>query len=696
MGSQAASAIPEETAYPIMVLLVDDQSFVAALLQRELANEKDISIHYCQDSSQAVGTAEKVGPTVILLDLNMPGIDGLTVCRFIRAHPATRDIPVIMLSSNDVPATKAAAFAAGANDYIVKLPDAIELIARLRYHSASYINKLQRDDAYRALRASQMKLEEINSQLQQLASFPRMDPNPVIEVNAAREITYLNPAAEKLFPDLAAKGLEHPLLKGQKIPFELFEQGEEREVVLETVLGERTYEQHVYYVAESSLIRIRVLDITARKAAEAEHRRLSKAVEDSFEAIMLTDMERRISYVNPAFTRLFGFSEQEAIGQSIDYMAVADAPYPTPGQALEAAHEQGVYSGEAQRRSKDGRAILVLLNVAAVRDEHNKISGYVSNMTDLTELKRIEVEARQRMEELTHANAELRELNVKLEQAQNQLMQSEKMASIGLLAAGVAHEINNPIGYIQSNLGTLATYIKQFLAVLDACEQAELSAPDGNKLPAGLAELIKGGEIAYLRQDAVALLSESQEGIDRVKNIVKNLKEFSHISTGEKWNHEDIHRGLDSTLNVIGNELKYKCEVVKEYGELPPVECLLAQLNQVFMNLLINAAQAIETRGTITIRTGAHDEQIWIEIADNGKGIPPENLKRIFDPFFTTKPVGTGTGLGLSVSYSIIKKHHGRIEVESTEGKGSVFRVWLPVKQPVGDDGALAKEDIQT
>ena len=170
MDSQTAAAATEEIAHRIMVMLVDDQPFVAALLQRELTHEKDISLHYCQDPSQAVSTAEKVGPTVILLDLTMPGIDGLTVCQFIRAHPAIRDIPVIMLSSNDDAVTKADAFAAGANDYIVKLPDAVELVARLRYHSASYINKLQKDDAYRALRASQIQLAELNMQLLKLAN----------------------------------------------------------------------------------------------------------------------------------------------------------------------------------------------------------------------------------------------------------------------------------------------------------------------------------------------------------------------------------------------------------------------------------------------------------------------------------------------------------------------------------------------
>jgi len=170
MDPQLASAAFEEIAHPFMVMLVDDQTFVAELLRRQLLNEKDINFHYCQDPSMAVSTAERIGPTVILLDFEMPELDGLTICQFIRAHPATRDIPVIMLSSNDDPATKAAAFAAGANDYLVKLPDSVELIARLRYHSASYINKLQRDDAYRALRASQIKLEELNIRLLKLAN----------------------------------------------------------------------------------------------------------------------------------------------------------------------------------------------------------------------------------------------------------------------------------------------------------------------------------------------------------------------------------------------------------------------------------------------------------------------------------------------------------------------------------------------
>ncbi|MEW5944004.1 MAG: ATP-binding protein, partial [Pseudomonadota bacterium] len=188
-----------------------------------------------------------------------------------------------------------------------------------------------------------------------------------------------------------------------------------------------------------------------------------------------------------------------------------------------------------------------------------------------------------------------------------------------------------------------------------------------------------------------ALMSESKEGISRVKQIVQNLKDFSHVGAEDEWQWADLHKGLDSTLNIVWNELKYKAEVVKEYGNLPEVECLPSQLNQVFMNLLVNAGHAIEERGVITIRTGVEGEQVWVEIADTGKGIAPEHLSKIFDPFFTTKPVGKGTGLGLSLSYSIVQKHQGRIEVHSEVGKGAAFRVWLPQRR-----AAIEKTDPRT
>jgi signal transduction histidine kinase len=166
-----------------------------------------------------------------------------------------------------------------------------------------------------------------------------------------------------------------------------------------------------------------------------------------------------------------------------------------------------------------------------------------------------------------------------------------------------------------------------------------------------------------------------------VKKIVQDLRDFSRIDSTE-WNEADLNAGLESTLNVVRNELKYKAEVVKNMGELPPVRCHLGQINQVFMNLLVNAAQAIEERGTITLASGADGPWVWVSVEDTGKGMAPEVLKRIFEPFFTTKPVGKGTGLGLSLAYDIVKNHGGRIEVQSEPGRGTRFQVWLPVAGP--------------
>jgi len=274
-----------------------------------------------------------------------------------------------------------------------------------------------------------------------------------------------------------------------------------------------------------------------------------------------------------------------------------------------------------------------------------------------------------------------RALIKKLEAAQNQLMQSEKLASIGQLAAGVAHEINNPIGFVYSNLGSLEKYIQDAFEMLDLYEQAEVAITD-NEILRKLKTAKNKLDIVFIKDDLRALMNESKDGITRVKNIVQNLKDFSHVDIVEQWHFTNLHNGIDSTLNIVNNEIKYKANVVRNYGVIPEIECLSSQLNQVFMNILVNASHAIEEQGTITISTGQNNDEIWIEITDTGSGIPPQNLQKIFDPFFTTKPVGKGTGLGLSLSYGIIQKHHGRIEVHSIVGKGSTFKVCLPIKQP--------------
>ena len=277
----------------------------------------------------------------------------------------------------------------------------------------------------------------------------------------------------------------------------------------------------------------------------------------------------------------------------------------------------------------------------------------------------LRTEQMERIEGLSQLNEEMRAMNVQLQATQQQLLQSEKMASIGQLAAGVAHEINNPVGYVYSNLGTLNGYVGELLAVV-----RHLQGKGDGQAPCC--------DVDFLAEDIPQLMSETREGLDRVKKIVQDLKDFSRIDKSDDWEDANLVKGLESTLNIVQNEIKYKAAVVKELVPLPDVSCLPTQLNQVFMNLLVNAAQAIPHRGTITLRSGFDDAHVWVEIGDDGCGIPPEVQARIFEPFYTTKPVGKGTGLGLSVSYSIVQKHNGRIELASAPGQGTRFRVVLP------------------
>ena len=326
---------------------------------------------------------------------------------------------------------------------------------------------------------------------------------------------------------------------------------------------------------------------------------------------------------------------------------------------------------------------------AALRRANDNLEHLLAQRTaQLAEANaRLEDDIRQRSAadaELRQRNLELTDLNAKLSMAQQQLVQSEKLASIGELAAGVAHEINNPIGYIFSNFGTLQSYLDQLFDMLAVYQEAEASAPPAlaEALAAKRAEI----DLDFLRDDIPSLMRESKEGIVRVRHIVQDLKDFSRTDASQEWGWANLHAGIDSTLNIVANEVKYKADVIKQYGSIPEIECLPSQINQVIMNLIVNAAHAIgEQRGTITLRTGLDGDQVWVEVADNGSGISRENLSRIFDPFFTTKAIGKGTGLGLSLAYGIVQKHHGRIEVDTELGKGTCFRIVLPVRHVPGE-----------
>lgn len=324
------------------------------------------------------------------------------------------------------------------------------------------------------------------------------------------------------------------------------------------------------------------------------------------------------------------------------------------------------------------RSIRQLANLAVRRA--NDLSAINSDLTDEI-FNRINFQA-----ELVIKNDEIQKMNAKLEDAQNQLIQQEKLASLGQLAAGVAHEINNPVGYINSNLAMLKKYSDRALALIDTLDTTiENANVDNIKQSAGQAK--RQYKLDTLKRNMVAVIEESQEGLGRVKKIVQDLKDFSRIDESE-WKWANLHEGIDSTLNIAWNEIKYNANVHKDYGELPEVECVPSQINQVIMNLLVNSAHAMETSGNITIRTRQEGGHVKIEVEDDGCGIPDDIIGRIFDPFFTTKDVGKGTGLGLSLSYGIIQKHNGNLLVESTPGTGTKFTIILPIQhfQPSNQD----------
>ena len=392
--------------------------------------------------------------------------------------------------------------------------------------------------------------------------------------------------------------------------------------------------------------------ITQTQLIESRQR-LHDIAESAADWFWETDAELRFTHFSDRFYGAMQIQPAQIIGRRYWETArtedVARAPEKWRKHREDMEQQRPFRDFEYETSALD-RTVHISVSGKPFYDVAEQFLGYRGTATDITELVR----------------------------TRGRLLQADKMASIGKLAAGVAHEINNPVGFVKSNLGSLHRYIEGLLRLLTAYEKH-----DGIIPPAAHEQLqILKSEIDfdYLKTDLGKLLEESKDGLHRVQQIVGDLKDFSRAGDAQ-WGCADLHRCLDSTLNIVGNEIKYKAELIKDYGTLPPVECIPSQLNQVLMNLLVNAADAITEQGRITVRTGCDAVEAWVEISDTGCGIGAADLKRIFDPFYTTKPIGKGTGLGLSVSYDIVHKHGGRIEVESAPGQGTTFRMHLPIKR---------------
>ena len=392
----------------------------------------------------------------------------------------------------------------------------------------------------------------------------------------------------------------------------------------------------------------------------AKVEKISREWELSFDCIddiiFLMDGAGQIQRINQAVERHYHVCVKKLVGRSVDSFL----PKSVVPQFF--ADEQGEFFDERVEKSFSWQAFEFLKQSEETRGVR------VVTLHDVTEMRAL--------------TDQLEKAYESQKAAQSQLVQQEKMASIGQLAAGVAHEINNPVGFIRSNLNTLGKYLQRFDDHIDTLEHL-LQQTGQEELIAQANKSRKEKKLNLISQDAVQLIEESVEGTNRVSVIVQNLKSFSRVDdTGLRW--ADLNECLEASLSIAWNEIKYNSRIEKDYGDLPQVLCNPQQLNQVILNLLVNAAQAIEQQGVITLKSWADSQWAYISVQDTGCGMSPEVKKRIFDPFYTTKEVGKGTGLGLSICYDIISKHHGSISVDSILAQGTTFRIQLPL-QPLED-----------
>ena len=486
--------------------------------------------------------------------------------------------------------------------------------------------------------------------------------------------------------------------------YELYRTGKPIEILeLEAIRKDETraiYETSVSLIrdSEGKPIGFRGVsrDITARKKmeealrqSEEKHRHILENMEEGYFEM---DLVGNFTFVNNAECRNLGYPKEELIGRN-NRQYQDEATIRRMYQIFNNMYKTGepIKIIDIEIIRKDGTKKFNEISVSLIRDSKGKKIGFSGVSRDITERKRADDALKKNREELIRKNQELEEsrknIQLTLEKlgaayeelktSQAKILQQEKMASIGQLAAGVAHEINNPMAFIASNLGTLDKYIRRLKDFIQAQSEAikSLKATDAiEKLEKKRKEL----KLDYTIDDIDLLVKESHDGSERVQKIVQELNRFSRVDDAE-YKDTNINECIESSINIVWNELKHKATLHKDYGNLPPAKCYPQKLNQVFVNLLINAIQAIEKKGKIKIKTWEKDGSIWVTVSDTGCGIPRENQSKIFEPFFTTKEVGKGTGLGLSISYEIMQRHKGELSFQSEKGKGTIFTIRMPI-----------------
>ena len=406
-------------------------------------------------------------------------------------------------------------------------------------------------------------------------------------------------------------------------------------------------------------------------------------IQESPDMIFICSPEMKILDTNRAGLMLLGYHSKDEFLRISDLEKIYQNPKNMEKWKQLMENHGYVKEFEATLLKNNGQLVAALQTSSVIRDSADQIIAYVSIIRDVTESMRDQMHVHK-------MNVDLIDSLYTLRKNQPKLVQQEKLASIGQLAAGIAHELNNPIGFISSNFTSLKSYIyviKEYIQYYEE-ETSKMVQRDVSmgQLLKNLNTFKEKEKLEYIFHDIDDLVNESMEGIQRITEIVRSLRNFSRIDTESEIEQYDINDALESTLTVAKNEIKYVADVGKQYSEVPLIECVGGEINQVLLNIIVNAAQSIksqnrEDRGYIEVRTFADEEYVYCKIKDDGPGMPKEILGKIYDPFFTTKEAGKGTGLGLSISYDIIvHKHRGDLIAESTVGKGTTFTIKIPIK----------------
>lgn len=609
------------------VLVVDDEEIIRSLF-RKTFNGMNLEFSEASDGAKALEMVSTQEYDLIITDIRMPDIDGVDLLRKVKQKTPLTEVIVITGYANENAAIEAVRL--GAYDFIKKPFESAQKVARVAQNALEK-QQLERQnrDLVADLRRKVFELQvlyDLSDKLTEVSGFSQM---AFLILDSLDKLAPYKTAAIVLFGKDEIAGV----LQATRTL------SEEEMASIKAALNEKLHD------LTNSTLDLENLHLEVR-VSEKAHESVPPLDPDNGIVIPLNKSKDVIGFL-------------WILGETDDNFG------PDDKTTLELLSERLTKNTSrlCEERMRQESAKQVLLSANRLLDAQND------------ELKKMN-------RELASANKELEEANREIKTAHAKLLQQEKMASIGMLAAGVAHEINNPIGYIHSNMGTLVKYVDKVSQMFKAYEEVLDEIPVSDEhCRAAREELKRKAEelrIHYVIEDLANLARESSEGTIRVKKIVADLKNFSHADDN-KETEADINELLETTLNIVWNELKYKTEVVKNYGNLPLIRCYPMQLNQVFMNLLINAAQAIEEQGKVTITTKVDGENVTVTIADNGSGISEENIKKIFDPFFTTKPLGKGTGLGLSVVYDIIQRHRGKIDIKSEVGVGTEFTLSIPI-----------------